>query len=41
MNKVIPNELKTQVFVYFDGLLIVSNNFVHRVEVLKLVGKDL
>ncbi|XP_037899719.1 uncharacterized protein K02A2.6-like [Glossina fuscipes] len=39
MDKVIPNELKTEVFVYLDDLLIVSNEFVHHLEVLKLIAK--
>lgn len=39
MDKVIQNELQTEVFVYLDDLLIVSNNFEHYKYVLKLVAK--
>lgn len=38
-DKIIPNNLKTNIFLYFDNFLIVSNNFNRHIEVLKLIVK--
>ena len=41
MDKVVPHELKENVFVYLDDLLIVSSNFEDHIRYLKIVAENL
>lgn len=41
MDKVIPAELRTEVFVYLDDLLIISESFNRHLEVLRLVARKI
>lgn len=41
MNKVVPPELRNEVFVYLDDLLIISASFERHLEVLSIIAKRL
>ncbi|XP_055918604.1 uncharacterized protein K02A2.6-like [Eupeodes corollae] len=41
MNLVVPTELRDQVFVYLDDLLVISKNFEEHIRILEVIGKRL